>query len=180
MPRYGDSMTKRILILLPVLLLITAAHAQDAPKAELFGGFSYSRGDIDLNMYGWNFAVAGVVNRWFSVVGDVSGNYANIGGGFADVTLNMYSFAAGPQFSARGDSVTGFARVLVGANRIGGGAFGFNAGDTKLGFVIGGGVDIPLNERFAIRAIQADWILVPTDGSNLDQARISSGVVVRF
>jgi len=173
-------MTKRMLIMLPVLLLVTAAQAQDAPKVELFGGFSYSRGDIDLNMYGWNFAVAGIVNRWFSIVGDVSGNYTSPGNEIVDVNLNMYSFAAGPQFSARGDSVTGFARVLVGANRFGAGAFGFRGGDTNLEFVIGGGLDIPLNERFAIRAVQADWVLVRTNGSNLDQARLSSGLVVRF
>jgi len=96
---------------------MTSAHAQDAPKAELFGGFSYSRGDIDLNLYGWNFAVAGVVNHWFSIVGDVSGNYANVGNGFADVTLNMHSFAAGPQFSVRRDYATDFSRELLVAHR---------------------------------------------------------------
>ncbi|RPI20986.1 MAG: hypothetical protein EHM61_25850 [Acidobacteria bacterium] len=171
---------KRILILLPAFLLVAAVNAQDVPKAELFGGFSYSRGDIDLNMYGWNFEVAGVVNPWFSLVGDASGNYADIGAGIVDASLSIHSFAAGPQFSARRDSITGFARILVGGTRIGSGVFGVSGGDTKLGLVIGGGLDVPLSARFAIRAIQADWIYVPTNGSDLNQARISSGLLVRF
>jgi hypothetical protein len=172
---------KNVLTLFTLVCFTGLMYAEDTPKAELFGGFSYSRGDIDLNMYGWNASIAGVVNDWFSIVGDLSGNYADIGPGFVDAGFNMHSFAVGPQFSARGDSAIGFARALVGVNRLGAGAGGFGgAGANHFELVAGGGVDIPLNERFAIRAVQADWIHVRGNGGSFNQARISGGLVVRF
>ena len=171
---------KKILLLITCCCLVVVTYAEDVPDAELFGGFSYTRGDIDLNMYGWNASIAGVINPWFSIVGDLSGHYVNIAPDFVEAGLNMHSVAIGPQFSARGDSAVGFARVLIGANRIGGTFANCGGGRFYLAFTAGGGVDIPLNERLAIRVIQADWVHIRVDEGSLNQARVSAGLVVRF
>jgi opacity protein-like surface antigen len=80
-----------------------AAFAQDAPKAEIFGGFSYGNYELlaatpsfsssnetisgspsaRLSLFGWNGSVAVHVNPWFSFATDVSGYYS---GSSASVT----------------------------------------------------------------------------------------------
>ncbi|HEX4541976.1 MAG TPA: hypothetical protein VH114_02320, partial [Candidatus Acidoferrum sp.] len=45
-----------------------AAFAQEtgaAPKAEIFGGYQYTRFDGGVNANGWNTSVAGNLNNWF-------------------------------------------------------------------------------------------------------------------
>ena len=48
---------------------------------------------------------------------------------------------------------------------------------------IGGGVDVSVNERFAVRLFQADYINTRTDGFSgkpANNARVSGGFVFRF
>jgi hypothetical protein len=165
---------KKIFLLFSLLIWTAAAGAQDLQKAELFGGFSYSRGfPIDLNMYGWNASLAGVVNRWFSIVGDLSDNYGRFGESYH---VSILSVAGGPQFSYRTKTITPFVRFLIGANRIG----VSHANATNFGVVLGGGFDISVNKRFAIRPLQADWMHANVEGGHLNQGRLSAGVVVKF
>ena len=171
---------KKIAFLIMLVCFVSVIHAEDVPDAELFGGFSFTRGDLDLNMYGWNASIAGVVNEWFSIVGDLSGHYADVGGGVADAAVRMHSFAIGPQFSARGKSAVGFAHALVGANRIDGVVEGCGGGKSYFEIIAGGGVDIPVNKSLAVRVIQADWVHIRTGDSGVNQARLSAGLVVRF
>jgi hypothetical protein len=167
---------KRMLLLVSMLIWVGTAGAQESPKAELFGGFSYSRGQYDMNMVGWNVSLAGVANKWFSFVGDLSANYGSPKYG-SDFT--MVSIAGGPQFSLRRGAVTPFARFLVGANRLSSGG----QSETDLSLILGGGVDIAVNKRLAIRALQADFMYIRTGNrfvAGIYQGRLSSGLVVRF
>jgi len=81
---------------LSVLVFSVPAFAQDAPKAEIFAGFSYGNYELipgsssfsnpdetisgsssaRLGLYGWNGSVAVNVNRWFSFATDFSGLYS--------------------------------------------------------------------------------------------------------
>jgi hypothetical protein len=77
-----------------------AIFAQDAPKAEVFAGFSYANYELiptaasvstissseetisggssaRLGLFGWNGAVAVNMNRWFSFATDISGYYSS-------------------------------------------------------------------------------------------------------
>jgi hypothetical protein len=168
---------KKILWLVPMILLVEAGYAQDLPKAELFGGFSYSRGNIDLNMYGWNASIAGDVNQWFSIVGDFSGNYGKFN--YSNSNVSLHSFAGGPQFTFRTKRIAAFSRVMLGGIRIGVGSS--NTRETNFALTIGGGIDVSLSKRFAFRAIQADWTRFH-DSYNwvYNQGRLSTGLVVRF
>jgi hypothetical protein len=50
-------------------------------------------------------------------------------------------------------------------------------------WAVGGGVDVSVNERFAVRLFQADYINTRTDGFSgkaVNNARISGGLVFRF
>src|SRR5436305_12693448 len=69
-----------------LLLLFTTslAVAQDTPKFEVFGGYSYASASKTLtlgrsrpNLNGWNASVAGNFNRWIGIVGDFSGYYGS-------------------------------------------------------------------------------------------------------
>ncbi len=81
---------------LSVLVFSVSAFAQDAPKAEIFAGFSYGNYELipgsssfsnpdetisgsssaRLGVYGWNGSVAVNMNRWFSFATDFSGLYS--------------------------------------------------------------------------------------------------------
>jgi opacity protein-like surface antigen len=179
---------------LPFILVQNTYAEDDNPKIEVFGGYSYVRGEQGVNLHGWNASVAGNITHYFGIVGDVSGHYAN--GSFLDGST--YTFLGGPQFSFRTTRLTPFAHALFGVTRVstGLGLFGFNFGasQSNLAMAFGGGLDINLSDRFAIRAIQADYFPVRSGGNILDRFglpfnfgsnfvnnfRFSAGIVLKF
>src|SRR5258708_30926682 len=66
-----------------ILLSCTATiiAAQETPKIELFGGYSFAHADIGgnsgrhSNVNGWNSSVAYNFNKWVGIVLDGSGHY---------------------------------------------------------------------------------------------------------
>jgi opacity protein-like surface antigen len=165
--------------------MAAVASAQDAPKAEVFGGYSYLRlnpgsGFSGINLNGWNASVTGNFNSWFGIKADFSGQYGspNIGG--INVDTNVYSFLFGPQISARGDRATGFAHALFGASRAEGSSLGVSISDTGFGMALGGGFDYKLADSLAIRPAQVDYLLTRIGGSNQHNVRYSAGIVLRF
>jgi hypothetical protein len=149
----------------------SVARAQDAPKADVFAGYSYSRYDdsgvVQLDGHGWNVAVTGHVNRWFGIEGDASGHYEN--------GPRVHYLQGGVKFTARGERVSPYAHALTGATFVD--AFGQG---TDWVLTVGGGVDVKVNDRLSVRVIQADY--TPTlllDGLR-HNARISTGVVFTF
>jgi len=48
------------------------------------------------------------------------------------------------------------------------------------GVALGGGLDIPLGKRFAIRPIQADYLVNSEFGSKRYNVRYSTGLVIKF
>jgi hypothetical protein len=149
-----------------ILLAVVSAAAQEehaaTPKVEVYGGYSY------LRLYGENnnggeAAVTGNVNEWFGVTGSVSGYHAQDGGDSNGFAL------AGPRFTYRRGAITPFAHFLFGA--------AFGGGDSAGAMALGGGVDAKINEHFAIRLIQADYVATTFRSNN---GRVSAGIVFRF
>ncbi|MCL5288754.1 MAG: outer membrane beta-barrel protein [Acidobacteria bacterium] len=177
---------RKLFILVALLVLVSGtAMAQDHPKAEIFGGYSFLRVNPGQGVSGENFAggwhasIAGNVNNWFGVVGEFSGHYKTIAG----VKTNAHSFTFGPRISYRNnEKVTPFAHVTFGGVRLGGGGTSENA----FAMTFGGGVDAKINDNVAFRVAQFDYILTrfdgPVTGSNANQHnfRISTGIVFRF
>jgi len=146
-------------------------QAQETPKAEVFAGYSYTAfndaGVDHLDGQGWHIAATGNVNRWFGFEGDASGHYED--------GKSVHYLQGGVRFTARGDRVTPFAHALTGVNFVD----AFSDGMDWV-MTVGGGVDIKVNDKVSIRAIQADY--TPTlflDGVN-HNARLSTGVVFTF
>jgi len=182
------------------MMLPLAALAQDAPKVEVFGGYSYlhSKGDSSsdgINLNGWNASVAGNLTPSFGLVADISGHYTTetvvtglttTGSGVitSRAKLSDHLFLFGPRFSYRKhERVTPFAHVLVGGFRAKGslsGAFFLNETDTGFAAAAGGGVDVKLSQRFAFRLVQADYVFDRSNGESGHNARISTGLVFRF
>jgi len=158
----------------------------DFPRAEIFGGFSYlPAGKADFpreNSFGFQFSVNGNLNRWFGIVADFGGQYrkvSDLGLNFPGITANtsVYEYLAGPRFSVRRKDYTVFFHALAGQAKGNSGLAGFSDSGFTLGG--GGGLDINLGDRIAIRAIQLDYL-----GSFVeileDNARLGFGLVVKF
>jgi len=199
-------MKKAILAAGAVIFLSLSALGQEPPKAEVFGGYSYFRGDGGGNLHGWNAEITGNLNRWFGVTADFSGHYnsnssslvANVPeipifSSSVDASTKVHNFLFGGTFSHRGsESLVPFAHALAGFSRtdVNGTAVvtglgptlttRFSGNDTGFAAAFGGGLDVKLTRSFAFRVVQADYLLTRFGRGTQSNARISTGIVFRF
>lgn len=181
-------------LLLPVSLLAQGTAGQPAtPKAELATGYSYIRIEGS-DLHGWNVSLAGNVNRNLGIVVDVAGNYnseeSTIGTAITSSDLTLTSVMAGFRVSERSHGIfTPFAHALFGMVRVNADLTVNQSGTTPststndvTGFstAIGGGLDIAIGQRVALRLFQGDYLLIRSDGFKREGARISTGIVWRF
>ena len=88
------------------------ALAADAPSAELFGGYSYTKnGDQALN--GGEASLAVELARWIGAEADVSAHYGSARGTHTRRLFLM----GGPRFAYRGSGFTIFTHYLAGGVR---------------------------------------------------------------
>lgn len=175
--------TKCFAFAVVVLMLTMIAAAQDAPKAEVFGGYQYSRLDTDglgsdVNANGWNASFTGNLNHWFGVTADVSGSYATVFG----VNTKLYTYTGGPVLAARASqSFTPFVHALVGGFHLSADVGGPSISTNGLAVLLGGGVDARLTDNISFRVAQGDWMILRAEGDTAKKnVRISTGVVLRF
>jgi opacity protein-like surface antigen len=131
---------QRLLFLVVLsLFLNVASRAQEFPKAEVFGGYSYGNftptiaGAGRTNLNGWNASLGVNVNRWFGLVSDFSGNYGSLTaftpfppipcaptvcGITTAETDKFHNFLFGPQFAARREKLSPFVHALFGGSRL--------------------------------------------------------------
>jgi opacity protein-like surface antigen len=163
-----------------VFLASLPAMAQDVPKAEVFGGYSWAGG----NFHGWNASVTGNVNKQLGIVADFSGHYGSELDGPILVKQDAHSFLFGPRFSFRGKRLTPFVYALFGATRFHESATiaGQNLFHSDTGFssALGGGLDIKVNDRVAIRAFQIDYFRPNFFGEAHNRGRLAFGVVLHL
>jgi len=185
-------MRKLFVLAALVVLFSGAAMAQDHPKAEFFGGYSFLRVNPGQGLKGdnipggWHASIAGNVNSWFGVVGEFSGHYGSPDFGTGtSVKTRVYSYTFGPRISYRkNDKITPFAHATFGGAHVN--ALGGAASENAFAMTFGGGLDAKINDRFAFRVAQFDYVLTRFDGptsgttANQNNFRISTGIVVRF
>lgn len=151
----------------------------EVPKVEVFGGYANI-----LGAHGWNASVVVNVNKWLGVVADFGGQYMNTREIDFQEKIRSHTCLAGPQISFRFKRVTPFVRVLAGGANVK--ATGVESGDTfsfsENSFVMGagGGLDVRVNKRIAIRAFQLDYLRSKVFGESQHNGRISFGLVLRF
>lgn len=180
------------------------------PRYELFVGYSYLQAVPELAvgnrlvwLNGGNASLAFNLNRYLGLVADV-GDYTNSqmrfqGGYTSTVNVNnanaaVLSYLFGPRLSwRRFNRITPFAQVLVG---------GVHAdqitlencttgcillpSQSSLALTAGGGLDVNLSRHFALRLVQAEYMMSRFTNDDTGAAatqndmRLSAGVVFRF
>jgi len=181
----------------PAVALAQAAPAKDdRPRPELAFGYSYMQSNLppggcgcfSLNggnaTFTWPFGLGK-----FAAVGDIDAVHAGSASSSGD-SLTLATYTAGMRYlPLAGRSVwQPFGQVLLGLAHANGTLVeGVNPGSANAGAAfatnIGGGLDLRANSRFAIRLIEADYLLTTVDnGSNNHQnnIRIGAGIVFRL
>ncbi|HEX3091280.1 MAG TPA: OmpA family protein [Candidatus Angelobacter sp.] len=175
----------------------SSASSDTYPAVDLFVGYSFVRFSTNagvketFNWHGLTGALAGNINRWFSLVGDF-GAY-RIKDLPPSITGSAYTYLFGPQFSHRSQHWTPFVHALFGAATLADiqvsttpspSAF-FNRSFSANSFAtaLGGGVDANFNKHIGIRIFQAEYLMTRfTDGNDNKQnnLRASAGLVLHF
>jgi len=179
------------------------------PKIEWFVGYSYLRsvpspssGNRLAWLNGGSTSIAFNLNRYLGIVGDF--------GGFNDTEINLlgtnpsstpdssgtvYTYLFGPRLSFRKyERITPFVQALFGGvhasevtlSSCTGAACTLLPAEDTFAMTAGGGLDIKIHRHFALRIIQAEYLMTKfenhTTGASATQndIRLSSGIVFRF
>lgn len=190
----------RLALLCGALLIFAgAASAQDYPKFDAFGGYSYlhvSEFNTGYNFNGGSGSLAYNFTPMLGVVADFggyhwSGPFQNEG----NLTINVVSYLFGPRVSLRHGKFTPFAQALFGGAhgsfngsesctdarvRGQGGCPSVSTSDNSFSFAVGGGLDWNATTHIGIRLIQAEYLMTQFLDSTQNNARISTGVTIRW
>ena len=175
-------MRKLMMALAIACLLALPVFAQENYKAEIFGGYQYTRvnpgsGMSGENFNGWNAAVTGNVNSWFGITGDISGGYKD----FSGLNVKVHNFLFGPTLSYnKAEKVKPFAHVLFGVSHASAGFLGVSASENAFAMALGGGLDVGVHKNVAIRLGQFDYVMTRFDSETQNNFRLSTGIVFRF
>jgi hypothetical protein len=168
--------------LFSLLLTSASVRAQQVPRFDVFGGFSYLRFDASTigypnytNLYGWNGGATGYIKSNFGVAIDLSGHYGS--------EMSTYHFMIGPQYTWRRDRSKFFVHGLIGKAQTNVSILqptrsGFESVGRSVGG--GGGFDYDWSPRISIRVFQADFFRDNTFGTTQNNVRVSTGVVYHF
>jgi outer membrane protein OmpA-like peptidoglycan-associated protein/opacity protein-like surface antigen len=215
MSSHSKSHLGRILAMLAAMIVVlcafgapAAAQDQPAPKWELFGGYSFlypnstvhgvlpgaAPGSLPLssrlesNPRGGGASITYNFNNWFGITLDASKEWSagEVGlarriddAGFSNVSL-------GPKLTYRTEHFSPFFEALLGEHNLSPDAF---HDVTKLGFMVGAGLDANLSRHFALRLLRADYVFsnyrfgpsdVGTQRTELRGARVETGIVIMF
>lgn len=133
------------------------------------------------------FASVGIkLKYWLSAAGEVTGGHAkDIGPLGQDLTLATYT--AGPRITFRGKRFLPFAQALFGAAHGSDSYFpkanSYTTSATSFALSTGGGLDVFVNHRIAIRPIEAQYLRTsfPNGTTNFENhLTLGAGVVFQF
>ena len=185
-------MRKLLLSLLFLALAALPALAQDASRFDLSAGYSGIRtneppGNCGCFVaHGGSASVAYNFNRWVGVFGDFGSVHSgNVNSSATDLTLTTYLF--GPRFSYRKyERFTPFGQFLLGGAHARGSLLLNTVGSNSANSVavgLGGGLDVNVYRRFAVRAFQFEYLHTTLPNGVNDRQnifRFTFGVVFRL
>ena len=151
----------RLIVAVAILARAAPVMAQPAPSpGDLFAGYSLLPANGDdfprQRSHGVQGAVAFHLNRWFGIVGDIGAQYStarDLGPGFEGLVARtrVVEYFVGPRFTARLDGVDVFAHGIIGRAHGDAGEDFRGFSDSAVAFGGGGGVDVRVRPRLAIR-----------------------------
>ncbi len=170
-----------------VVLLSVCGYlsAQELPKAEIFGGYFYTRAGVNpsttVNANGYGASVNGNVSRLVGITVEASQQFGTVGA----TDYEFRYFGVGPQFAYRkSEKFTPFARFLVGDARFGSRLIPDVASlryhENTLALVFGGGIDVKVHSIMAVRVIQADYYSTGFSRNRHGDLRLGFGIVFRL
>jgi hypothetical protein len=196
-------MRRLILLACSIFCGASGSFAQtpaDYPKNEFFVGYSYHSADINTltidpgrtGQNGLNLEYTRNVSRNVGLTADVSAHFKRdsqeTSAGVFERRRDQYYVLGGVQFKAHHQGrVTPFARAMFGASLFrgftsdrtpAGNVFTFDDA-TSLALSFGGGLDVRVNDRVAIRVLQADYTPTFFGAGRQDNIRVSFGVVFK-
>ncbi|HUA16769.1 MAG TPA: hypothetical protein VMG31_15855 [Verrucomicrobiae bacterium] len=184
------------------LLLVTgSALSQNGARLEVFGGYSaehiapcgtvttYGQGfscgleegelqSSNIFIHGWEAAMTGYVDRFVGFTADFATHYH----AFDQPGDTRYSFLFGPTVAVPLPKITPFAHALFGVVKETE-SLGASSAFTAPEIALGGGVDVKVSRRFAVRIAQIDyeWQRNPTSGlPHPSGMRYGGGIVFKF
>jgi outer membrane protein with beta-barrel domain len=182
-------------------LVPASSRAQPAaePRVQIFAGYAYLHAEPLAHQFsgsddhGWNTSVLANVNGWLAVVGDVAGRYGStittgpvVGpSAFKGTTRPyVYSYLVGPQVTWRSNRFAPFAHALFGVarERTGMNGVDFISSQTDSGFAttLGGGLDLAVMPRLAVRVVEADYVRTEVFNQGQNSLGLSFGIVLGF
>jgi hypothetical protein len=202
----GSVIGKWLVLALAFGSLGTLAAAQDqaAPSWELYAGYSVFHpaanvhgllpggllpvsSRLEANPRAVGAGVTYNFNRWLGLTGDISGHWGSgeIGAAERIDDAAFYNISLGPKLTFRSRHFSPFLEAMLSGHRLTSDLFGR---DDRIGFMVGGGLDLNLSRHFAWRLLRADYVfsnhqfgpeeIVPA--TEVRGARLQSGVVVMF
>ena len=192
-------MKKSLLLssLLAICLPLAASAQEVAPKVEIFGGYSYLRADAVTNptgvgtsirAHGFNTSLGGNITKHIGIVGEFSRFTESEGFtisvlGRINVDSNVVTYLFGPRITPHRGKVEPFVHALLGGARendkLSGGVVA-ELTENAFAFALGGGLDIKVNDNFAIRVAQVDYLGDKLGGQTGNNFRYSAGIVIRL
>ena len=184
-------MKVRIAILLLMVSCAAGARAQAAPAKswELGAGYDFVHTNAPpsgcgcFSMNGGTASVAWRVRPAFDVAGEFNGtNNGNIRA--TGRSLVLLTYLAGPRYRyvAKSARVVPYGQVLVGGAHASGGLYASGTANS-FAMAIGGGLDVAVRPRVAVKLVQAEYLmtLLPNGvNDRQNNVAVSAGVVFRF
>lgn len=203
------------ILLLAIVMTITAvaAHAQDVPKFEFGVTYNLMVADIDVldneATHGYGLSFQTNINRWFGLAAEWGATHGASGpvtiqeAGtlrlVPEVDTRFQTFLGGPRVTWRKNRFNLFGHYFVGHgnSKVEDEQSGFRTGNGEFAMAVGGGLDLFIGKKVALRLGQFDYLPIHTDinarlsgrdgvgtatssGSWQNNSRFQTGVVFRF
>jgi outer membrane immunogenic protein len=177
-----------------ILAGASAAFAQDSYSGDAAAAYHWVRtnaGPGQCGCFGTNGG--GISGSWnvkglWSIVADFSAETTGSAPPLGN-SLTLFSYLAGARYKIHQPWFDGnhkpqpFAQILIGGAHAGGGEAGVAEGTNRFATRIGGGIDVPVSEHFAIRVIQIDYYLTTFANATNDHQNnllIGAGLVYHW
>jgi hypothetical protein len=170
---------KKLLLVALLVCAPRAVRAEDPARSEVFFGPSYIHVEGE-SLYGGEVAYAHYFDRSLGAVVDASYHVGSSGG----LDLSELNLLAGPRYAFnRSGSWSFFVQALFGLRRDSTSFkvldVSISEGESRFGIAAGGGVDIRLCTRWAVR-VSGDYLWSKSEGESVNGFRASVGAVYRF
>lgn len=169
-----------------LLCMTTSAQTRDYPKVEFFNSYSNAV-DGDGDEHGWLTSLTYYRDAHFGIVGEFSRHYrtkvvVTPEGEIKDAKGFKVALLGVQLYTFRRKPVAPFFRLMFGGSDenklvVEGGKIVFKPRST-LRVAVGGGLDVKINARVALRALQVD--IMKVNDNTLNRVRVSTGLVLRF